>query len=156
GGTHYYWRMPDFELTNSRGRLPLGLDVRANGGQVVAPPSRTLRGAYSVALDIDVADAPGWLLGMVKPEPIAASVAVDLRTPAGSTGDQLSRSSQPHTTEATGVGFDRGAAYARSAVTELLGQMAAASPGERNTTATRVSLRLAELVNADWARLDAD
>lgn len=140
GGRHYYWAMPDFDFTTSRGRLPVGLDVRGNAGQVVAPPSYTLRGSYQVLVDVAVAAAPAWLLGLIKPEerpePIERSDAAAWTQPQGVAG--------------------RGAAYARVAVRELLGQLTAAQPGERNVTAYRVGRRLAELVASPWAELNGE
>ena len=54
GGWHLYFSMAgiDFDLTNSRGSLPLGLDVRGRGGYVVAPPSVSARGRYAALNDI--------------------------------------------------------------------------------------------------------
>ena len=140
GGLHYYWRMPGFDFTTSRGQLPVGLDVRGNNGQVVAPPSRTLKGDYSLINGADPVDAPGWLLDLIKPPPAPEIVdrgewAFDL--PSGN--DQ-----------------GRGAAYARSAVTGALAAMADAVPGERNDTAYRTGRRLAELLNSAWTGLDAE
>ncbi|CAN5863546.1 hypothetical protein BH24CHL4_BH24CHL4_19550 [soil metagenome] len=40
GGLHYYFLMPDADIRNSVAKLAPGLDIRANGGFVVAPPSR--------------------------------------------------------------------------------------------------------------------
>jgi len=55
GGMHFYFALGDvdFDLTNSRGRLPAGLDVRGRGGFVVAPPSVSGRGPYLVMSDPD-------------------------------------------------------------------------------------------------------
>lgn len=55
GGTHYYFSMAgvDFDLSNSRGSLPVGLDVRGRGGFVVAPPSVSGIGAYRTLADPD-------------------------------------------------------------------------------------------------------
>ena len=55
GGTHYYFSMTgvDFDLTNSRGSLPVGIDVRGRGGFVVAPPSISGIGAYRTLADPD-------------------------------------------------------------------------------------------------------
>lgn len=55
GGTHYYFttRGLDFDLTNSRGALPAGIDVRGRGGFVVAPPSVSGIGAYRTLADPD-------------------------------------------------------------------------------------------------------
>jgi hypothetical protein len=39
GGRHFFFRMPDADIRNSAGNLGAGLDVRANGGYVVAAPS---------------------------------------------------------------------------------------------------------------------
>ncbi len=57
GGMHFYFTLDnvDFDLTNSRGRLPIGLDVRGRGGYVVAPPSVSARGAYLIMGDPDAA-----------------------------------------------------------------------------------------------------
>lgn len=143
GGTHYYWSMPDFDFTNSRGRLPLGLDVRANASQVVAPPSFTLKGSYAVVLDVPTVAAPGWLLDMIRPAEVKPT---------------LERETWPgwEPGAIAGAVADRGPTYARTAVRALLGQLAAAQPGERNTVAYRVGRRLAELVAAPWAALDTD
>ena len=49
GGFHWYWAWDDgAEIRNLQGsrRLPPGLDVRGTGGQVVAPPSVSAKGAY--------------------------------------------------------------------------------------------------------------
>ncbi|HET6481230.1 MAG TPA: bifunctional DNA primase/polymerase, partial [Actinoplanes sp.] len=142
GGTHYYWTMPDFDFTNSRGRLPLGLDVRGNASQVVAPPSHTLKGPYSVVLDVAPVAAPGWLLEMIRPPERVEPV--------------LSEWSGWEPEMVEGAVAERGPAYAAAAVREVLAQLAAAQPGERNTIAYRVGRRLAELVAAPWARLSAD
>src|ERR1044072_4419745 len=46
-GLHYLFQLPDdFEVTNARGRLPRGIDVRGNGGFIVAPGSITGVGTY--------------------------------------------------------------------------------------------------------------
>jgi hypothetical protein len=39
GGRHFFFRMPEADIRNSTGKLGAGLDVRANGGYVVAAPS---------------------------------------------------------------------------------------------------------------------
>jgi Bifunctional DNA primase/polymerase, N-terminal len=45
GGWHAYLRLPEgWRVPNSVGRLGLGLDVRADGGSIVAPPSRHASG----------------------------------------------------------------------------------------------------------------
>ncbi len=54
GGYHIYLRMPDQPVRNSAGTLGKNLDVRANGGYVVAPPSSHISGfnyEWSVSYD---------------------------------------------------------------------------------------------------------
>lgn len=78
GGWHYYFAMPDFQVTNSARRLPEGLDVRGTGGQVVAPPSTSAKGVYRAVLDDAIRRAPEWLEEMVRPLP--APDPIDLAT----------------------------------------------------------------------------
>ena len=42
GGHHYYFQHSGIALRNSAGKLGSGLDIRTEGGQVVAPPPSTL------------------------------------------------------------------------------------------------------------------
>ena len=53
GGRHYYYFYPeDVEIRNSAGKLGPGLDIRGNGGYVVAPPSVHVSGSeYRWAID---------------------------------------------------------------------------------------------------------
>lgn len=74
-GAHYYFRMPSgVELAN-RARITVrgqrtGLDVRADGGYVVAPPSIHPNGSAYVWEQgaREVADAPPWLVELVRKE----------------------------------------------------------------------------------------
>jgi Bifunctional DNA primase/polymerase, N-terminal/Primase C terminal 1 (PriCT-1) len=64
-GEHFYFRMPAFDLRNSARKLGPGLDIRANGGYVLAPPSVHPSGkryCWSVDSGSTFADAPQWLL----------------------------------------------------------------------------------------------
>lgn len=68
GGRHYYFRQPGDGpvLRNSAGKLGRGLDIRGEGGQVVAPPSEHASGRrYSWAIspsDEIVAELPAWIV----------------------------------------------------------------------------------------------
>ncbi|SEU06847.1 VapE domain-containing protein [Stigmatella erecta] len=70
GGAHYLFLMPEgVELTNTAGRLGPGLDTRGNGGQIVVAPSRSAKGQYAWVnspWDTDVAEAPAWLLSLLR------------------------------------------------------------------------------------------
>ncbi|HEY7119674.1 MAG TPA: bifunctional DNA primase/polymerase [Tepidisphaeraceae bacterium] len=73
GGIHLWYQMPAADIRNSASAIGPGIDVRANGGYVVAPPSRHISGgAYCwdelwhpdrIALGV----LPDWLLGKVIP-----------------------------------------------------------------------------------------
>lgn len=151
GGRHYYWRMPDFDFTTSRGRLPVGLDVRGNSGQVVAPPSYTLKGQYRVLVDADPAPAPDWLLDLIRPAVRAEETdGADVVGPWEGSAPQHSGG----TAAARVDDVSRGSEYARAAVRGVLAELANAVPGTRNETAYKVGRRLAELVYSPWTGLD--
>ncbi|MEH2627065.1 hypothetical protein V1292_005120 [Bradyrhizobium sp. AZCC 1719] len=80
GGEHllFKWR-PDRPITNSEGRIKrTGINVRGEGGYIIAPPSRRADGkAYEIAEPLDFfrfADAPDWLYELLAPPPRPASV----------------------------------------------------------------------------------
>lgn len=71
GGRHYYFVLgDDDEVRNTQGKLGEGLDTRGDGGQVVAPPSITDKGAYAVLDGRDPVRAPEWLLALLKPREV--------------------------------------------------------------------------------------
>lgn len=67
GGRHVVFRYPpDGEYRNRAGLLP-SIDVRADGGYIVAPPSMHASGhAYAWANNAQPAPAPGWLLDLIR------------------------------------------------------------------------------------------
>jgi hypothetical protein len=67
-GRHVYFKMPGTLLRNSAGKIAPGVDVRALGGYVVAPPSIHPSGrAYAWSVDCAgaIAPAPDWLLAKI-------------------------------------------------------------------------------------------
>ncbi len=72
-GFHYYFAHPGFHVANAVGFLP-GLDNRADGGYVVAPPSVHENGSrYEWAPnlspdEVDLAPCPEWLLEKLTPK----------------------------------------------------------------------------------------
>jgi putative DNA primase/helicase len=69
GGIHYFFAHPGFDVRNSAGKvLGPGLDIRGDNGFVVAPPSWSAKGQYTVnpAHEIAVAPAPEWLLVLLR------------------------------------------------------------------------------------------
>jgi hypothetical protein len=81
GGLHFYLNYVD-GVTNRTGQLPAGIDVRGAGGYVIAPPSA----GYTVEHRAPVADAPEWLLEIIREKPAREArqprpgVKVDIET----------------------------------------------------------------------------
>jgi len=75
GGTHYLFQMPEgLDLRNTGGRLGKGLDTRGAGGQIVVAPSVSSKGTYrwvNAPWDTEIAEAPEWLLELLKRPKIA-------------------------------------------------------------------------------------
>jgi putative DNA primase/helicase len=71
GGEHVLFRHPGRNVANSAGALGPGIDVRGDGGYIVAPPSRHICGRpYAISVDhhpedVPLADAPDWLLSRI-------------------------------------------------------------------------------------------
>jgi hypothetical protein len=85
-GRHLYFRWPDgAEVRNSAGRITAGIDVRGEGGYVIAPPSVHPCGrrySWSVHSADTFAGAPEWLLETLAtraPAAVAAAPAVSWR-----------------------------------------------------------------------------
>jgi hypothetical protein len=91
GGLHLYFRMPaGIEIPSRSGVLGRGLDIRADGGYVIAPPSLRASGAHycwevSARIDeVPVADPPDWLLQLILvPPSIRHTGASDRHVPPG-------------------------------------------------------------------------
>jgi len=76
-GRHLFFKCPEKPLRSSAGKIASGIDVRANGGYVVAPPSIHPSGkryCWSVDSAPTFAAAPEWLLSIIaQPENGAAA-----------------------------------------------------------------------------------
>jgi hypothetical protein len=84
GGLHLYFRAPPgvAVVRNSASKLGPGLDIRGEGGFVVAPPSVHASGQPYVwswinTLAEGIADAPAWLLDLVRAEPVIGATPRD-------------------------------------------------------------------------------
>ncbi len=69
-GRHCYFRLGDGDpIHNSAGKIGPGVDIRGNGGYVVAPPSIHPTGRkyeWSVDSASNFADAPSWLIDKIE------------------------------------------------------------------------------------------
>ncbi len=129
GGLHLVYSSGDAELGNSADRLPglddelLGVDLRGNGGYIVAPPSVHRSGGSYEWLDpnASIAPAPSWLK---QPERIYVELG-DV-VPAGFDGD--------------------GTHYGLAVLRDELDGLRAAKVGTRNHRLNRSTFVLAQLV----------
>ena len=67
-GRHVYFQMPETPVRNSAGKIAPGIDVRGDGGYVLAPPSIHPSGKryeWSVDCVSAFAAAPDWLLAKI-------------------------------------------------------------------------------------------
>jgi hypothetical protein len=93
GGKHLYFAHPGREVRNSAGKLGPGLDVRADGGYVIAPPSlhpsgrpyRWLRGEGKLELPAP----PAWLLEDARRRQNGAAPPVEESIPEGKRRQEL-------------------------------------------------------------------
>lgn len=85
GGLHLYFRHPEHEVRTGI-RVAPGLDVKASGGYVVAPPSVGANGGryeWVVSPDeAELADPPAWMMRMLA-RPQSKTTVVGERIPSG-------------------------------------------------------------------------
>lgn len=132
GGRHVYLAHPGGLVRNDTGRrLGPGLDVRGDGGYVIAPPSRHASGGrYAVAGHGGVLpDLPDWLERLLRPPERQQASPRRTWRPSGDT-----------------------TAWARAALDGELKRLGEAQPGMRNHTLNKVAYRLGQII-AD-GRLD--
>jgi putative DNA primase/helicase len=94
GGSHYYFAYPGESVSN-RVRVRPGIDVRGQGGYVVAPPSLHASGErYEWVVhptEVDLAYMPTWLLEVITHEPVRdhGGVHTNGRVPEGQRNSTL-------------------------------------------------------------------
>ncbi|MDP9404606.1 MAG: bifunctional DNA primase/polymerase [Actinomycetota bacterium] len=126
GGRHLYFRHPGEAVRNDTSRrLGPGLDIRGDGGYVIAPPSRHANGGrYGVAgRGGELPDLPAWMLRLLHPpEPPRPPPAVPWRP-----GPDTSK-------------------WAKAALEGELAVLRSAQPGMRNHTLNKVAFRLGQII----------
>lgn len=132
GGQHFFFNHPGWDVrNNARKMLGAGLDLRGERGFVVAPPSVSGGGPYTVnpALDTDPADAPDWLLAILRQYDRSQTGSAPAgEMPAESTGAALR--------------------YSEAAVASEAETMREAPSGSRNDTLNQCSFSLGTLGGA--------
>ncbi len=125
-GHHYYYKAPTWPLGNTAGRLPgiegalRGVDLRADGGYIITPPSIHPSGRRYRWLSgpVEPAACPSWLRPLPRPKAPAARVGVV------------------------------GNAYALAALREEVGAVGTTKPGRRNDRLNSAAFSLGQLVGA--------
>lgn len=71
GSTHYYFKNPPgVVIKNSASLVAPGVDVRGEGGMVIAPPSiKPGKGQYEWTNWCEISEAPDWLIELAKEKP---------------------------------------------------------------------------------------
>lgn len=125
GGLHLYFRHPGRVVRNQIGRLGPGLDLRGDGGYVIAPPSRHVCGGRYRVL------RHGGLLPPLPPgiQPAVARSRAQERTDSAPLSNQHAQS-----------------AWGRAALDGELTRLAKAHEGIRNDTLNRVAFRLGQVI----------
>lgn len=140
-GSHLYYRVPPGQEVPRSRLLAPGLELKAAGNLVVAPPSLHNSG-HTYAWDVP----PGFMAGgryAVDPQPPAAWMLEDPRAQR--------RQARPAPSAAPLNGATA-TPYGAAAMRAELERLAGAQPGQRNQTLFTVAVRLAEL--ADQGHLD--
>ncbi len=128
GGRQMFFRWPSDGqgIRNSAGKLGPGLDVRGEGGYIIAPPSCHPSGgryAWTSPNGTPIADAPAWLIACTRAPQSGPERQVALHVPGKA---------------ATG--------YGRAALGAEAAKVAGAPQGQRNSTLNAAAFALGQLV----------
>lgn len=82
GSLHRYYRHPGQYITNSSSKIAPGVDIKGDGGMVIAPPSKRADDSYRWLNDLPIAEAPAWL--------VEQAVAAGQQTEAAANGGEAS------------------------------------------------------------------
>ena len=135
GGEHRYFSAPaGIEIRNSAGRLGDGLDVRGDGGYVVAPPSLHVSGShYEWTGDIAaVAQLPEAWIDVLLGHPVPSTVV--------SSGEASASATSSHET---------------GALADLVDAVRRAKEGKRNETLNRYAFDAGRLIRGRYVDEDA-
>jgi len=133
-GWQFLFKYPDFKVGNSTAKIALDVDVRGDGGYIVAPPSMHYTGRrYEWKAQGQPGPAPEWLLDDLRPtvRPTKPATAPTMRHAAPD-------------------------AYLEAALQSEAGKVQAAPAGTRNDTLNRAAFSLGQLEAAGLSHADAE
>jgi hypothetical protein len=126
GGCHLYFTHPGGTVHNSSSTLGPGIDVRGDGGYVIAPPSLHIAGdPYRWTVSSRLAHLPDWLRLLIQPP-------------------ERPQTEPPPTRP--GRAASDGTIWARAALAAEVASVASAQEGQRNHTLNRAAFALGQLV----------
>jgi Bifunctional DNA primase/polymerase, N-terminal/Protein of unknown function (DUF3987) len=127
-GVHLYFYAPEGVAVRNRAKVGPELDVRGDGGYVLAPPSEHASGAVYEWVDpeADIAEAPGWLVELVREREVPERPS------------DIPRNSFPGDVTP----------YARAALEGEVERVLGAVEGSRNDTLNTAAFALGQLVAA--------
>ncbi|MBP31656.1 MAG: hypothetical protein CL858_28395 [Cupriavidus sp.] len=155
GGLHLLFAYPEsITITNSRGALPPGIDVRGIGGYIIAAPSRRADGReYRLAQPehaFQFARVPDRLLDLLrKAEPTPASKV----SPRAEVAPEHEPDARSNGGRSRAINGDVPDSYILRAVEEECAAVAQAPRGQRNSVLNVAAFKLGTFVGA--GRLDA-
>jgi hypothetical protein len=129
-GLHVLYRHPGREVGNFARRAP-GIDMRGDGGYIVAPPSIHPNGhqyQWQVTPDVPLAEAPEWFVELWTPDSTETWITHTL-TGEIRRGEQVTSRN-----------------YGDRALATELQRLATAAEGSRNNTLVRAAYRMGQLV----------
>lgn len=127
GGYHLYYNMPGgYDLRCSENKLAKNIDIRANGGYVIVPPTILADGGkYETFKKEQVADAPQWLIDLI----------------INNKSFPDSNSQSVHTTETSGIH-----PYAAKALKNECEILANTPEGQRNSQLNKSAFAIGQLI----------
>jgi hypothetical protein len=150
GSKHRYFKHPGsgIKVKNSVGEIAPGVDVRGDGGMVIAPPSVRSDGVYVWLNDLPVAEAPQWLLDLVCEKTKAEDTE--------SIGDNVTNGSGERNTfeQVSDDQGNRGSAWAEKALSNVAGELAETEEGYRNHKLYKCGFRLGTMIARNWIARD--
>ena len=131
GGIHVYFSQNGRELTNARGDLPAGIDVRGTGGYTIVPDAVLPGGKGYHAVSGTPHLLAAYQAGTVPHVPEGIVDLIHARRKQSSNGQQ----------QRNGAGI-RERAYAEATLECVQAELAPAAPGTRNELANKLAFRI--------------
>jgi hypothetical protein len=137
GSIHRYFKHPGGKVKSSASELGPGIDVRGDGGMVIAPPTVRADGVYRWLNNNPVAPMPEWLVQLTQ-EPPPRRPTIRERATAAVNAHRIARLVQN----------GGGSAYANAALRSEIADLANSNAGVRNAALNKATFSLAQLVHA--------